>query len=104
NLTKHDADGNLIEEDHADGGVVKYGYDFMGDKISTTDAMLNTTTFQYDNMGRLVETFYPQIYLGVVASTQAGTKVPLALTNDIITYDELGEKISEKDQAGNTTN
>lgn len=97
-----DAGGNVIEEQHADGGVVSHAYDIFGQKVSTTDAnRSNTQQFTYDKLGHLLST-----RKGI-----AGIYVPLGTSvvyagldylTDLWTYDELGRKTSQTNANGET--
>jgi YD repeat-containing protein len=103
-----DAAGDLIEEDHADGGTVKNRYDAFGDKTLSVTALNYsqniTVGYAYDHLGRLTTTTYApvDIYHSAFSGTdgsgwqlayqlvQDGTSVTLTETN---TWDAAGRKI-----------
>lgn len=41
--------------------IQTYAYDYMGNRIASTDKYKNTTTFAYDEFGRLIKTILPSI-------------------------------------------
>jgi YD repeat-containing protein len=51
-----DAGGHLVQELHADGGVISHAYDAFGDKVRTLDAMGHGTWFTHDKLDRLLRT------------------------------------------------
>jgi len=81
----YDADGNLVQERHADGGVANYGYDAFNQRVSTTDAMGNRTAMSYDKTGQLLRVDRPD-------------------DNHIsYSYDQAGRQLSMTNGAGETT-
>ncbi len=50
--------------DTGDRFEISFEYDFMGNKISETNAMGQTTYFEYDDFGRLIKTTLPQVETG----------------------------------------
>ena len=57
-LMKYDGAGNKIEMFDCDAGVMKYTYAADGTILSETDARGVTTTYTYDNIGRLIKKVY----------------------------------------------
>ncbi|WP_434644479.1 LysM peptidoglycan-binding domain-containing protein [Achromobacter piechaudii] len=103
NGTTFDAGGNRVRETHADGGVYRYNYNALGDKVAWVDALGNTTNYTYDNLARLVLTSHAAVsayrvsnILNLVAN---GTKTVI----ESVTYDELGNKLSSTNGAGEAT-
>jgi len=103
----YDARGNLVQELHADGGVIRNSYNVFGDKVSATDAIASNPTltrFTYDNLGRLLTTTR-----GVVQVFNANTanNIPqLVDTRAIVessTWDQAGRKLSQTNGNGETT-
>ncbi|MGJ3704011.1 LysM peptidoglycan-binding domain-containing protein [Variovorax sp. AFSI2.2] len=102
----YDARGNLAQELHADGGVIRNSYNVFGDKVSATDALVSNPTltrFTYDNLGRLLTTTR-----GVVQVFNANTanNLPqLVDTRAIVessTWDQAGRKLSQTNGNGET--
>ncbi|WZB73221.1 hypothetical protein WJ968_20075 [Achromobacter xylosoxidans] len=104
NLTgmEYDAGGKRIVERHADGGVYRYGYNGFGDKISWTDALGNVTSYTYDWMGRLTLTSHAALtrYGMQDALTMVATGQKTVIES--VRYDELGNKLSSTNGAGDT--
>jgi len=104
NGVQYDAGGNRIREIHADGGVYLYEYNALGDKVAWIDALGRTTGYTYDTIGRLILTSTAAIAnYGI-----AGNAVDLVHTGnktviERVTYDELGNKLSSTNGAGETT-
>jgi len=111
-----DAGGQLVEEHHADLGVVTHAYDAFGNKVRTINAegnkdrllqqeeeaakVKNTTTFEYDKLGRLTTTRHATVQvasspdaanpaLGMVAVWQDANLV------DRNTYDQAGRRLTQ---------
>ncbi|MDQ0072702.1 YD repeat-containing protein [Variovorax boronicumulans] len=102
----YDARGNLVQELHADGGVIRNSYNVFGNKVSATDALTvapNLTSFTYDSLGRLLTTTR-----GVVQVFNAETpnNIPqLVATRAIVessTWDQAGRKLSQTNGNGET--
>jgi RHS repeat-associated protein len=55
----YDALGRLIRVTDALGGVTRYAYDQVGNRISQTDPNNHVTSFTYDNLGRMVRRTLP---------------------------------------------
>lgn len=99
----YDAGGNRVRETHADGGVYRYNYNALGDKVAWIDALGNTTNYSYDNLARLVLTSHAAVSAyrvsNVVNLVANGTKTVI----ESVTYDELGNKLSSTNGAGEAT-
>jgi YD repeat-containing protein len=52
----YDRAGNLVQEGHADGGVVSHYYDSYGQQTGLRDANGNLTTYTLDHLGRVLQT------------------------------------------------
>jgi YD repeat-containing protein len=114
NLTgqEWDAGGNLVRELHADGngvdtGVVTHTYNAFGNRVSTTDAEHNRTTFTFDKLNRNVRTNF--VSEGVVQKQrwdEAGRLVSQTNGNNETTkygYDTRGNLIWTTQPMGQTT-
>jgi YD repeat-containing protein len=99
----YDAGGNRVRETHADGGVYRYNYNALGDKVAWVDALGNTTSYTYDNLARLVLTSHAAVTAYRVSDllnlVTNGTKT----VTESVTYDELGNKLSSTNGAGEAT-
>ncbi|AMO24179.1 hypothetical protein UC35_16715 [Ramlibacter tataouinensis] len=51
----YDAAGNLVQELHADGGVVRYNYNVFGERTQMRDAMGHETAYAYNKLGQQTE-------------------------------------------------
>jgi RHS repeat-associated protein len=80
-----DAEGRVLEETDAAGGVTKRDYNGAGKVTKETDPLGRVTTYDYDLQARLIKTTYPD---GTFAATA---------------YDANGNTVSETDRAGRTT-
>ncbi len=83
----------------ATGGVenltTTYQYNSMGQQSDVTDPLGNTTSYEYDPLGRLISTGYaPAVSVGSTS---------LVSTTTSETYDPAGNKITETDQLGRVT-
>jgi YD repeat-containing protein len=95
------ADGELAEVTHADGGKITDDYDAFGDQVATTDAMGNTTQYAYDGLGR--ETVMVQAGVSVFTSNlsdevnalTAGDPSQLFNIVTLTTYDALGDRVAQ---------
>lgn len=88
------AAGQLIEENHADGGVVKNVYDLFGNRLRTTDAMGAVTDFTYDKLSRLTQIKHASVQIGGELFGNAPIET-LSATTDTFVYDEMSNRISE---------
>lgn len=102
NGIQYDAGGNRIAELHADGGVYRYGYNAFGEKTTWVDALGNTTSYTYDKLGRLILTSNAAVTSYVMSN---GTTLAVTGTKTVtesVRYDELGNKLSSANGAGDT--
>lgn len=94
----YDFSNRLIREDiiRADGGCfsVSYRYDLLGRKVGMTDIYGNETHYQYDQLGRLIQTVYPAVKL-----SDNQIKHPF----ERYAYDALGNVNLFVDPSGNVT-
>ena len=74
--------------------VTQYGYDFKNNKTSTTDPLGNTTHYDYDCFGHLVQTRLPYV------QDENGNAVTPVLQSS---YDCAGREIAHTDAKGHTT-
>lgn len=97
-----DSSGNLIEEDHADGGTVEYRYDAFGQRVLTIDAMGNETRYAYDHMGR--NTFIQNDIVNQYV-VDGNNNVTGFQSHDAVamTYDQAGRKLSTTNGNGEAT-
>jgi RHS repeat-associated protein len=95
----YSARGFLLSEQDPAGNVRRYKYDELGNKIAVTDPRGDgvdgrfTTWYEYDELNRLAKTFLPD-------------NTPAVLTDNPyteITYDLVGNKLSERDAGGVVT-
>jgi YD repeat-containing protein len=71
----------LKSEQSPDNSVfytTRFVYDYLGNKIASTDALNNTTTFTYDELGRLIQKNEP---LGIT------TKYTYNSMNNVLTIE-----------------
>ncbi|MFL6676160.1 MAG: transglycosylase SLT domain-containing protein [Massilia sp.] len=113
NMQGFDAAGDLAQEAHADGGVVKHYFNAFGEEVARRDAENNLVTLQRDHLGRVVETSTDPVgayTVGDDGTLRGGIQRIVSSTQ----YDEAGrvvaringagEKISyDVDLRGNTT-
>ncbi|MCZ8384134.1 LysM peptidoglycan-binding domain-containing protein [Achromobacter xylosoxidans] len=102
NGIQYDAGGNRIAELHADGGVYRYGYNAFGEKTTWVDALGNTTSYTYDKLSRLILTSNAAVTSYVMSN---GTTLAVTGTKTVtesVRYDELGNKLSSTNGAGDT--
>ncbi|MCG2593198.1 LysM peptidoglycan-binding domain-containing protein [Ramlibacter sp. XY19] len=94
-----DAGGNLVQEIHADTGVVRHSYNAFGERVATTDAMGNSASFSYDKLGRLLAT--TKADAAVYRANAWGAE--WIVTKNIVdqwTYDQLGRKLTQTNGNG----
>jgi YD repeat-containing protein len=92
----YDAGSNLVEERHADGGVVRSAFNAFGERIVLRDALGNATGYHYDHAGQLLQIDRPDGSTIQNRYDQAGRT--LALTNG------AGDTLRYRyDAAGNLT-
>lgn len=99
----YDTGGNLVRESHADGGVFRYNYNALGDKTAWVDALGGTTTYSYDKLGRLVLTSHAAVNIWRVTNVLDIALNGVKTVVERVTYDELGNKLSTANGAGETT-
>ena len=124
----YDAAGRVIESFNADGEVTRFEYDAVDRQTAVIDTLGNRTEFEYDAAGRQVlvrdalgrETEFEYDALGrrtktifLPTNVLSDSSVPQGgmgggvlagdfSTTHITTYNELGQRIAETDQNGNT--
>ncbi|WP_395688963.1 LysM peptidoglycan-binding domain-containing protein [Caenimonas koreensis] len=117
NRMRYDAQGNLIEERHADGGVVANSFNVFGERTINIDAEGNKTTYAYNKAGLQTSTTHWGKALGggaysgfaiyTASHNAAGDTVTLTQTTGNITestgWDAAGRMISQTNGAGNVT-
>jgi len=113
----YDVSGNVVQEIHADGGGVRYNYNAFSERVETRDAIGNLTRFTYDLLGRQVTIarlgsgagfnvyssgFAPEYELG--SPIELGVRLErIGAIVETAQYDAAGNKISETNGAGETT-
>lgn len=96
-----DAGGNLIEELHADAGVVQQSFNAFGERMTLVDAEGHKTYYQYDRMGRNTE--IRSEYVGVYTTDK--DLFWHGADRSIVTrsaYDQAGRKTRQTDGTGAT--
>ena len=76
---------SFVEKATADcltGAVTKYYYNEVGNLVNVTNSLSRSTTYNYDNLGRLTKTVYPDN------------------RNEIYTYDNNGNMVNSTDRMG----
>jgi YD repeat-containing protein len=101
NIKDYDGGGNVVRERHADGGIINYTYNNLGERVSMRDAMGNLTTFSYDNLGHLTKIARPGVKTGVLSNTGAATST--TYSTELATYDEMGRRITQTNGEGQMT-
>lgn len=112
NFQGYDANGNLITETHADGGVVTSTYNLFNERILVQQPDTSVPGLQmlyaYDHLGRLVQTTTGNS-VAVYTATDTGQALLTATSLggkqlvETFTYDELGRRISTTDANGVVT-
>ena len=119
----YDEAGNLLTTVDPNGYGVAYTYDNNGQRLTTkllsndsTPVEKTIETVTYDDAGRMATktdgegnttSYVYYIETGQLSMVFGGNKDPNATTPDpdvVYTYDEVGNKITETDAEGNTTN
>lgn len=119
NTQEWDAGGNLVREQHADGGIITHFYDAFGQRIKTVDALGNqagsgttiyqdhTTRYAYDRLGRLITTTHGDNPDGSVIDWKFDANWALSSVRknlqETFAYDEAGRKISQTNGNNETT-
>ncbi|MDQ0045676.1 LysM peptidoglycan-binding domain-containing protein [Variovorax boronicumulans] len=96
----YDARGNLIQELHADGGVINNSYNVFGEKVGTVDAMGRSTSFTYDNLGRLLTTTRMAANVWGWASPFGPSVISTGVIIESNAWDQAGRKLSQTNGAG----
>jgi RHS repeat-associated protein len=121
----YDANGRVIQQIQADGGVIKFAYTLLNPMVPTspvlrtdvTDALGNTTSYRLDPVGFLLNvtdptgqmrtfTRDPQHFNLPTAISGAGTCAACGdprLGDQTFTYDATGNVLTQTDSLGNTT-
>ena len=95
----YSARGYLLTQRDPEGNVTRYQYDALGNKTAVTDPRGNgadgsfTAYYQYDDLNRLSKTILPD-------------NTPSDLSDNpytLVTYDEAGNKLTERDPNGVVT-
>jgi YD repeat-containing protein len=95
----YSAKGWLLTETDQAGNTTRYQYDALGNKTAVTDPRGNgvdgtfTTWYKYDDLNRLVKTILPDTTPSDLSDNPATE----------VTYDEVGNKLTEKDPKGVVT-
>ncbi len=94
----YDEYGNLLSVTNPLNEITSYTYDGNGNTLSQTDASGNTMFFEYNAFNQKVKTIYPGGRTGIHGNyTYDSTKV------ESYTYSPNGNKLSQTDRNGNTT-
>jgi RHS repeat-associated protein len=121
----YDANGRVIQQIQADGGIIKFAYTLLNPLVPTspvlitsvTDAMGNTTTYHFDPTGLLLDVTDPTgqtrvfsrdvQHNNLVSSVKGGGTCPICGNTTIgelnFTYDANGNVATRTDALGNTT-
>jgi len=109
--------GEIIypNSDGSDGtnstSMVTYFYDWRGQKTRSIDQASNLTCYQYDQVGRLIQTTYGLKNGDTCPSVSAATPTPTATPTGVVgpvasvtyTYDDANRKTGQTDGRGYTT-
>ena len=88
----YDAEGKILTDSAADGGITTYIYDAVNNLKTVTDALGRSTNYVYGAANELLEIIYAD-------STPRLDDNPRVS----FTYDALGQRISETDESGRRT-
>lgn len=69
------SDGTAVAEFHADGGVIRSGYDVFGDLRRSTDEVGRVTEMTYDGRGRLTQVIRPSTLVDNYAYDLLGQRI-----------------------------
>ncbi len=101
NQQVYDEAGQLVQEIHADTGVVRHDYNAFGEKARTMDTLGHLTTYEYDRLGRLTATVRPEVN---VYTTDGDHNLAATPTRRAIVerteWDEAGRKLKTTDGNG----
>ncbi|WP_048438362.1 LysM peptidoglycan-binding domain-containing protein [Caenimonas sp. SL110] len=115
NRQRFDAQGNLAEEIHADGGRIVHRYNAFGERKETIDAMANRTTFAYNKVGLKTSVTHWARAIGaepamfeVYTAGRSGDSVTLtasttASITETMEWDAAGRMLSQTNGAGEKT-
>jgi YD repeat-containing protein len=98
-----DAGSNLVQETHADGGVVSYAFNAFGEKLRMTDELGKATVYTYDRLSRLTATTRGVSNVYTVNGANALQFVATRALVDSAIYDAAGRKLSQTNGDGETT-
>ena len=93
--------GRLWKVINPDNTETAYAYDSMGNRIVITDAMTNTTEYQYDIFGRLSKVIQPENVETNFGYDKQNNLVSITDAENLTTvylYDDLGRVIGENSQ------
>jgi YD repeat-containing protein len=97
-----DAGGHLVQELHADGGVISHAYDAFGDKVRTLDAMGHGTWFTHDKLDRLLRTTHGAVDIWGWPTLFGPQVTGHAQTRETSAYDQTGRLLRSTNGAGET--
>jgi YD repeat-containing protein len=97
-----DAQGNLTQEQSADGGTVAYSYNLFGDKVRKLDARNFATTYTYDKLSRLLQTAYATVQRYTVNGSNNVVDQGSGAVAESYTWDQAGRKLTQTNGAGET--
>ncbi|WP_323740825.1 LysM peptidoglycan-binding domain-containing protein [Caenimonas koreensis] len=117
NRMRYDTQGNLVEERHADGGIVANSFNVFGERTTNIDAEGNKTTYTYNKAGLQTSTTHWGKSLGggaysgftiyTASHNTLDLTVQLTQTTGNITestgWDLAGRMTSQTNGAGNVT-
>ncbi len=97
-----DTAGNLVQEQHADGGVVKHYLDAFDQQLASDDANGNRTTYVDDHLGHVTQTSSDVVgkYSADVNSNMAGAMQNLVTQ---ASYDQAGRMLWQINPNGEKT-
>lgn len=95
-----DAGDNVVQELHADGGVITNSYNAFAEKVKTTDALGNLSQYRYNKTGQLLTQTRSGVNGAGVGVYTVTTGNALAYTatralTDSYTYDTAGRKLTQ---------
>lgn len=95
-----DAGDNVVQEFHADGGVITNSYNAFAEKVKTTDALGNLSQYRYNKTGQLLTQTRSGVNGAGVGVYTVTTGNALAYTatralTDSYTYDTAGRKLTQ---------
>jgi YD repeat-containing protein len=97
NRNYYDANGNLVKEVHADGGVIDYQLDVFGQRTSVwqyTDAdNAVKTDYRYDRLGRQTRHTTAEVAVAYWSTDSTVLTWQRGQITDTYAYDELGRRI-----------